>query len=163
MGDQGGETRPERAWLCGESIHMSGPGTIFVVPGTGSLSPVPSIFVVSSAPVRTPKCSKALTSTRTPSFHRRAVCPLLVDCTSAQLVVQTVKNAPAHVGDLGSSLGGEDSPGEGMGRSLWYSCLENPTNRGAWRATAHGVAESETTEQRTLSLFFPALLSARRW
>ena len=83
-GGQGGETRPERAWLCGESIHMSGPGSIFVVPGTGQSESCSVICVVSSAPVCTPKCSKTLASTRTPSFHRRAVCPLLVDCTSTQ-------------------------------------------------------------------------------
>ena len=35
-------------------------------------------------------------------------------------------------------------PGEGNGNSLQYSCLENPMDRGAWRATVHGVAESQT-------------------
>ena len=38
------------------------------------------------------------------------------------------------------------SPGEGNGKPLQYSCLRNPTDRGAWRATVHGVAkESDTT------------------
>jgi len=32
------------------------------------------------------------------------------------------------------------SPGEGNGNPLWYSCLENPMDRGAWQATVHGVA-----------------------
>ena len=32
------------------------------------------------------------------------------------------------------------SPGEGNGNPLQYSCLENPMDRGAWWATAHGVA-----------------------
>ena len=32
------------------------------------------------------------------------------------------------------------SPGDGHGNSLQYSCLENPMNRGDWRATVHGVA-----------------------
>ena len=39
------------------------------------------------------------------------------------------------------------SPGDGNGYPLQYSCLENSTDRGAWRATVHGVAESDTTEQ----------------
>ena len=36
------------------------------------------------------------------------------------------------------------SPGEGNGYPLQYFCLENPTDRGAWRATVHGVAKSWT-------------------
>ena len=39
------------------------------------------------------------------------------------------------------------SPGEGNGNSLQYSCLENPTDGGAWWATVRGVAKSDTTEQ----------------
>ena len=38
-------------------------------------------------------------------------------------------------------------PGEGNGNPLQYSCLENPTYRGAWRATGHGVTESNMTKQ----------------
>ena len=34
--------------------------------------------------------------------------------------------------------------GEGNGNPLQYSCLGNPMNRGAWQATAHGVAKSQT-------------------
>ena len=34
------------------------------------------------------------------------------------------------------------SPGEGNGNPLQYYCLENAMDRGAWRATVHGVAES---------------------
>jgi len=36
------------------------------------------------------------------------------------------------------------SPGEGNGNPLQYSCLKNPMDRGAWRATVHGVAKSQT-------------------
>ena len=36
------------------------------------------------------------------------------------------------------------SPGDGNGNPLRYSCLENPTDRGAWQATVHGVAKSQT-------------------
>ena len=36
------------------------------------------------------------------------------------------------------------SPGEGHGNPLQYSCLENPMDRGSWRATVHGVTKSQT-------------------
>ena len=52
-----------------------------------------------------------------------------------------VKNLPASTGDQGSIPGLERSPGEGNGNSLQYSCLENPMDREAWRATAHGVTK----------------------
>ena len=44
------------------------------------------------------------------------------------------------------SLGGEDSPGEGNGNPLQCSCLENPRDGGAWRATLRGVAQLDATE-----------------
>ena len=46
--------------------------------------------------------------------------------------------------DLGSIPGLGRSPGEGNGNPLQYFCLENPTDRGAWQATVHGVAKSTT-------------------
>ena len=42
------------------------------------------------------------------------------------------------------SLGWEDPLGGGHGNPLQYSCLENLMDRGAWRATVHGVTESQT-------------------
>ena len=39
------------------------------------------------------------------------------------------------------------SPGRGNGNPLQYSCLENPMDRGAWWATAHRVAKSQTCVQ----------------
>ena len=55
-----------------------------------------------------------------------------------------VKNLPANAGDVGliSELG--RSPGEGSGNPLQYYCLENPMDGGAWEATVHGVAKSQT-------------------
>ena len=64
-------------------------------------------------------------------------------------VVLVVKNLPANVGDirdegltpgLGRSAGGEHD------NLFQYSCLENPMDRGAWRATVHSVSELDTTE-----------------
>ena len=51
-----------------------------------------------------------------------------------------------NAGDLGSIPGLGRSTGEGNGYPLQYSCLENPMDRGAWRTTVHGVAESNMTE-----------------
>ena len=62
-----------------------------------------------------------------------------------------VKNLPTSAGDtggMGSIPGLGRSPRRGNGNPLQYSCLENPMDRGAWRATVHGGArESEMTEQ----------------
>ena len=54
-----------------------------------------------------------------------------------------VKNPLANEGDGGSIPGLGRSPGEGNGNPLQYSCLENPMDRGAWRATVHGVASRD--------------------
>ena len=42
------------------------------------------------------------------------------------------------------SLGGKDALGGGHDKPLQYSCLENPMVRRAWRATVHGVSNSQT-------------------
>ena len=52
-----------------------------------------------------------------------------------------VKNPPANAGNAGSVPGSERSPGEGNGNPLQCSCLENPIDRGAWRATVHRVPQ----------------------
>ena len=51
------------------------------------------------------------------------------------------KESACNAGDLGSSPGSVRSPGEGNGYPLWYSCLENSMDRGAWPATVHGVSK----------------------
>ena len=55
-----------------------------------------------------------------------------------------VKVSACNAEDLGSIPGLGRYPGEGNGNPLQYSCLENPMDGGAWWATVHGVAESQT-------------------
>ena len=54
-------------------------------------------------------------------------------------------------GGVGSVLGSRRSPGGGYGNPLQYSCLENPTDRGAWWATVHGITKSQTRLKRLSS------------
>ena len=62
-----------------------------------------------------------------------------------------LKNPPANAGDAGDPgaiPGSGRSLEKGMARCLLqYSCLENPMDRGAWRATVHGVTELDMTER----------------
>ena len=51
------------------------------------------------------------------------------------------KESTCQVGDVGSIPGPGSSPGEENGNPLQYSCLGNPTDRGAWQATVHGVTK----------------------
>ena len=55
-----------------------------------------------------------------------------------------VKASGSNVGDPASIPGSGRFPGEGNGNPLHYSCLENSTDRGAWWATVHEVAKSQT-------------------
>ena len=73
---------------------------------------------------------------------------LRVDSWTSQ-VAPVVKNPPANAGDVRDvSLIPESgrSPGGRHDNPLQFSCLENPIDRGAWPATIHRVAESDTTE-----------------
>ena len=57
-----------------------------------------------------------------------------------------VKNPPASAGDAGDKgliSGLERSPGVGNGNPFQYSCLKRSVDRGAWRATVHGVTQSQ--------------------
>ena len=55
-----------------------------------------------------------------------------------------VKNLTPNTGDSGSIPESGRSPRAGNGNPLQYSCLENPTDGGAWRATVHRVTKSQT-------------------
>ena len=79
----------------------------------------------------------------------------------ASQVMPVVKNLPANAGVLtgaGSIHGSGRLPGGGRGNTLQCSCLENPMDRGAWRAIVHAVAKSRTrlkqlsTQARTLAM-----------
>ena len=65
----------------------------------------------------------------------------------ASQVALVVKNSPASArdtGDMGSIPRSGRSPGGGNGNAFQYSCLEKPMDRGAWWATVHRVAKSQT-------------------
>ena len=62
-----------------------------------------------------------------------------------------VKNLPVNAGDVrdaGSIPGSGRSPGGENGNTLQYSCLGNPTGRGAWWATVHAITNSRTRLKR---------------
>ena len=80
------------------------------------------------------------------SFYEASIAPI-----RASQVVLVVRNPPANAGDIrdvGSIPGLGRSPGGGHGNSLQYSCLENPTDKGAWRATVPKVTKSQTRLKR---------------
>ena len=63
----------------------------------------------------------------------------------ASQVVLMVENMPGNAGDArdaGSTPGSGESPKGGHDNPVQYSCLKNPMDRGAWRATVHRVAKS---------------------
>ena len=59
------------------------------------------------------------------------------------------KESTCNAGDLGLIPRSVRFPGEGNDNPLWYPCLENPMDRGAWQAAVHGVAELGTTQRLT--------------
>ena len=66
-------------------------------------------------------------------------------------VVLALKDPPANAGDvrdIGMIPGSGRSPGGGHGNPLQCSCLENPTDRGAWQAAVPGISQSQTRLKR---------------
>ena len=53
------------------------------------------------------------------------------------------KESACNTEDPGSIAGSGRSPGEGNGKPLQSSCLQNPMDRGAWRAIVHEVTKSQ--------------------
>ena len=71
-------------------------------------------------------------------------------------MVLAVKNVPANERDIRDAglipeLG--ISPGKGNGNPLQYSCLKNPMDKGAWRATVHGITRVGNNLATKLSAF----------
>ena len=66
-------------------------------------------------------------------------------------MAQRLKCLPAMRETWVQSLDQEDSPGEGNGDPLQYSCLENPMDGGDWWATIYGISESDMTERLTFT------------
>ena len=64
------------------------------------------------------------------------------------------KEFACNAGDPSSIPGSGRSPEEGNGNPLQYSCLENSMDGGAWSATVHEIAQSNTTERLTLSYIY---------
>ena len=96
------------------------------------------------------------------SFSYSAIWAGIIPSSGASLVTQLAKNA-CSARDLGLITGlGRRYPGEGNGNLLQYSCLENFMDSGAWWATVHRVAESDTTEVTEHTLDVAATATAKR-
>ena len=72
----------------------------------------------------------------------------LINTTQGALVIRNLPASAVDIRDTGSIPGLGRSLGEGNGNPLQHSCLENPMDRGAWRATVHGVAKSQMKLKR---------------
>ena len=68
--------------------------------------------------------------------------PTILICERVKGGGSVVENLTANAGAAGSIPGSGRSPGGGNGNPVQYSCLENPMNKGAWRATVHGDTNS---------------------
>ena len=81
-------------------------------------------------------------SWRQPSLSSKSIMILHLSFKNYLEGSLVVTNLHASAGDVSSIPGSGRSPGEGNGNPLQYSCLGNPTDRGAWWPTVHGVAKN---------------------
>ena len=95
------------------------------------------------------------------NIEHYSVFKILLIMIWASRVALMVKSLPAKAGnitDVGSIPGPGRFPGGGHGNSLWYSCLGNLVDRGAWRVTIYRVTKNQTCRKRlsthTLSLYY---------
>jgi len=86
-------------------------------------------------------------------------------CLLASQLALVVKNAPANAGDMDLIPESGRSPGEGNGNPLQYSCLENPMDRGSWRAIVYGarVRYNLVTEHISWLVFEPAGMTTTKY
>ena len=92
------------------------------------------------------------------SRHWNLVLISVYGARGASLLAQTVKNLPAMWETWVWSLGWEDPLEKGKGNPFQYYCLENPMDRGAWRAAVHGVAKSRTRLSNQHLTYFLTML-----
>ena len=107
-------------------------------------------------------CSSEMPGTHSPALGSHS---LLSGCLNLSPMHPVIapdggKEIACSAGDPGSIPGSGRCPGEGNGNPLQYSCLENPTDRGAWRATVHGVTKSWPRLKRLNSHHFLHQLGA---
>ena len=86
-----------------------------------------------------PKCFSSMSASLLVTMN----CPWFY-LNSGLLCSPDCKVSACNAGDPGSIPGSGRSSGDRNGNSLEYSCLENSMGRGAWQATVHGVAKSQT-------------------
>ena len=79
-----------------------------------------------------------------PLLYGSCPSPNSVSLSCMILKAQQVKNLPVNAGNTGSISGLEDPMEEENGNLLWYSCLENPMDRGDWLVTVHEAAKNLT-------------------
>ena len=126
------------------SARDPGVGSLCTQPERASFSKLKIIFPLMVFPG--PYCFSICPLLAPFAFYLRTGQPEMV------LVVKKKKNLPANAGDVRDvdlTRGSGISPGERHGNPLQYSCLENPVDRGAHRATVHGVAKSQTRLNNT--------------